>query len=376
MKRMIVKRLALILALAMLIMVMAACKGGEPEEEPTPDPTPSAELIVMDALPVHSDTWEDILNEEVEPPTPTPSVVSSTSGRDRSAAAPYQPSFVCFDNAPDNWPLSGILEADIVYEAPAAAGSGNTRLLALFSDAYPAQTGPVGMAYSDFFELQNEWGGMFVHHGYPTDSGYPQMPTDGAGQRVTNEGDAKTHFFTPENASGLFVHLDQLVAALYSKKAAEEDVRFLLAEGYTYEKAESAVKVKLPFGGGKSEAVEYVFDPEAGMYLRYQAGADGRMTGLNALSWNEEGEALESVPLYVNNIIVQYVAVGDAGMTLIGTGACEFFVNGLRIVGTWSRETADAPTYYYLENGNVVTLETGRTWIALHPADATIEVTK
>jgi hypothetical protein len=330
----------------------------------------------MDALPVHSDSWEDILNEEVEPPTPTPSVISSTSGRERSAAAPYQPSFVCFDNDPDNWPLSGILEADIVYEAPAAAGSGNTRLLALFSDTYPAQTGPVGMAYSDFFELQQEWGGMFLHQGYPADSGYPQMLADSAGQRVTNEGDAKTHFFTPENASGVFVHLDQLVAKLYAAKAAEEDVRFLLAEGYPYEQTDSAAKIKLPFGGGKTEAVEYVFDPEVGMYMRYQANAAGRMTGVNALSWNEEDEALESVPLYVNNIVVQYVTVGDTGVKLTGTGACDFFVNGLRISGTWSKESLDAPTYYYLENGNVVTLETGRTWIALHPADAKIEVTK
>lgn len=376
MKHVFVKRFILALLAAVLLLAAMACKGGNPDAEPSPAPTPTAEIVVMDALPIHSDSWEDILNEEVEPPTPSPSVLSITSGRERSAASPYQPSFVCFDNAPDNRPLSGILEADIVYEAPALADSGATRLLALFSDMYPAQTGPVGMAYSDFWELQQEWGGMFIHEGYPSAGGYPKLPADSDGRRVTNAGDAKKYFFTPKEASGAFVRLDQLVREQYSQKPVEEDIRFLLAEGYVYEEAESAKKIRLPFGGSAGEAVEYVFDPAAGMYLRYQAGAGDRMTGVNALSWNEESEALESVPLYVNNVVVQYVEIVDAGIKAVGTGACDFFVKGQRITGTWSKAALDAPTYYYLENGAIITLETGRTWIALHPAEAAIEVSK
>lgn len=375
MKRLIVKRSILALLLAVLLTALTACRDKAPEAEPTPEPTPVAEIIVMDELPMHSDTWEDILNEEVEAPTPTPSIVSITSGRDRSAEAAYQPCFVCFDNDPANRPLSGILEADIVYEAPAIADSGTTRLLALFSDMYPAEVGPVGMAYSDFFELLQEWGGMFVHDGYPKTGGYPTLPTDSASQRVTNEGDAAKYFSTSENGKGVLVQLDQLVAGQYSQEAAGEDVRFLLAEGFMYDDAASAKKIRLPFGGSAGERVEYVYEPEAGMYRRYQV-VTGSMTGVNALSWNEEDEAIESVPLYVNNVVVQYTETASGGMKLVGTGECEFFVNGLHLFCTWSKASLDAPTYYYFEDGTVITLETGRTWIALHPADATIEVTK
>ena len=82
------------------------------------------------------------------------------------------------------------------------------------------------------------------------------------------------------------------------------------------------------------------------------------------------------IGLYVNNVVVQYVEIVDAGIKAVGTGACDFFVKGQRITGTWSKAALDAPTYYYLENGAIITLETGRTWIALHPAEAAIEVSK
>jgi len=365
------KRFAAFLVAAVCLMGLAACnKGGDPAAGPSPEPTPEAEVVIFEELPVHSDTWEDILNEEVPPPESEALVLSGTTGRERGVSFPYRPCFVCYDNAPAKRPLSGILEADIVYEAPALEGGG-TRLLALFSDAYPAQCGPVGMAAADFLDVLAEWGGMLIHEGYPAVAGYPKLPADDAGARITNAGEAAAYFFTDKGVSGNFVNLAELVPKLYVRQPAE-DLRFLLAEGYPYEGADTAGKIRLPFGGKDGEGVEYVYDPEARMYLRYQTAANGRMTGAAALSWSEEDEALKTVPLYVNNLIVQYAETGGGGLVLTGAGKCEFFVGGFHLFGTWSCEAAGSPTRYYLADGSVVTLETGRTWIALYPADVPV----
>ncbi|MDO4573333.1 MAG: DUF3048 domain-containing protein [Clostridia bacterium] len=335
------------LSICLLMLFAAACgTANEAEPSPTPAVTPAPEIVVMDTLPIHSDTWEDILNEEVPPPTEEPSVISATTGRDLPADKRYQPVAVCYDNAAGNRPLSGILEADIVYEA---SGNGNgTRLLALFNDHFPAEVGPVGSAGADFAEALAEWDAM----------------------PVRNEGGAAEFFFSPEEADGQFVDLESLVPALYTEEPAAE-LHFLLAEGYPYAEAATASRIRLPFEGG---AAEYVFDPEAGMYLRYQAAEDGRMAGGQSRSWNGEEGAFENRPLYVQNLIVQYAETGADGFTLVGEGACEFFVRGLHLPGRWSRPSADVPTTYYLEDGSVVTLESGSTWIALLPPESDIEL--
>jgi hypothetical protein len=85
----------------------------------------------------------------------------------------------------------------------------------------------------------------------------------------------------------------------------------------------------------------------------------------------------------VQNLIVQYVNYGSVkGDTkhrrtcdLVGEGKCDYFINGQHVTGKWSRPTADDFTSYFLDDGSLVTLEPGNTWIAVHPADvpATIE---
>lgn len=345
-----------ILLAVLLASCLAAC-GKAPEEtpaEPTPEPTPEAAIVVVEQLPVHSDTWEDILAEEVPPPEDTPGLISSTTGREVEAERVFRPVFVCYDNATGSRPLSGVANADIVYEAPALAGEGTdgTRLLALFSDVFPAQVGPVGMACADFSSVQREWGGMFVDEGYSVEE----------------------YFFTPEGAKGEFVDLEGLVSAQYTEEPPAADVRFLLSEGYTYADASPAIRFRLPFGGGRGERVEYAFDPEAGQYLRYQAAADGRVVGAAALLWNEESAALESVPLFVDSVIVQYVNAQNGALELIGSGKCDFFVNGVRVPGEWSRAAVTEPTVYSLSDGSIVTMESGHTWIALHPADLPAQV--
>lgn len=340
------KYLCLLSAVLLLLCTAACKKAEEAPAEPTPALTPEPAIVVVDEMPVHSDSWEDILNEEVPPPEAEPGALSATTGREVDAGHPFRPVFVCYDNAALNRPLSGIAEADIVYEMPASDGGG-TRLLALFNDLSPAQVGPLAGMDAGFAGVQKEWGGLLVDAEAPAN---------------------KEYVFTPEDAEGTFADLNRLVPALFTMEPPEAAIRFLLSEGYPYENAAAAGKFRLGFGGG-AETVEYAFDSKTRTYQRFQANADGRMTASAALSYNEESAALESVPLSINSVIVQYVEFAAGAPKLTGSGKCDYFVGGVRVSGTWERAAETDATMYYLEDGSVVTLESGRTWIALHPAD-------
>ena len=59
-----------------------------------------------------------------------------------------------------------------------------------------------------------------------------------------------------------------------------------------------------------------------------------------------------------------------AALTLEGRA----FINGQYVTGTWSRPTAEDFTSYLLDDGSLVTLEPGNTWIAVHPAEFPVTI--
>ena len=96
----------------------------------------------------------------------------------------------------------------------------------------------------------------------------------------------------------------------------------------------------------------------------------------------DNGDSYDTVQMNVQNLIVQYVNYGSVkGDTkhrrtcdLVGEGKCDYFINGQHVTGTWSRPTADDYTQYLLDDGSLVILEPGSTWIAVHPNDTTAAV--
>ena len=70
------------------------------------------------------------------------------------------------------------------------------------------------------------------------------------------------------------------------------------------------------------------------------------------------------------NVIVQYVphsldAKRRPTPNLIGSGAIEFYVQGQRFSGTWSKSDKESPTRFSYEDGQRIELIYGPTWIQI-----------
>lgn len=77
---------------------------------------------------------------------------------------PYRPLAVVISNARDARPLSGLGEADIVYEVLTEGAV--TRFVALYHSEQPERIGPVRSAREYFIDIAQGYDAMFIAHGW------------------------------------------------------------------------------------------------------------------------------------------------------------------------------------------------------------------
>lgn len=104
--------------------------------------------------------------------------------------------------------------------------------------------------------------------------------------------------------------------------------------------------------------VEWRYDPGADAYLRFVGGAQQRGTG--------------ATPLQATNVAVVWSRTVDAGTTLDGSGRASLFMQGRKFSGSW--ETSGGPLRFRDENGQLLPLFAGDTWVEVLPTAATITV--
>lgn len=366
-----------ILLAALLALGLVACGTPAQDGGTAPEATATAmeqQLVVMDTE--EQETPEPAPTPE---PTPEPKVErSNTSGKVLDGTERYQPVIVSIENATGARPQTGLMNADIVYET--LVESNITRFQALFSDDVPSYVGPVRSARYYCVDLQREWNGMYAHIGYTGLSGaYARSWSDCAIHISGGEWFYRIEQKGVSNEHTMYLHLRDLIADEYGDHVPNRDERFLFDEGVTYEGAQRVSRVEVPFT--QKTNIYYTYDEATGRMLRYQDG-EAFMTRTPT----EDGK-YESEQVAVTNLIIQhcehgYVPAsaqpgenkGRRSIELTGSGACEYIVNGQLLTGTWERETLDDITRYYLDDGTLVTLEAGNTWIEIIPGTAEIVV--
>jgi len=97
--------------------------------------------------------------------------VSSVTGLP-SSGEKYTPVVMVLDNAEDAYPHWGVTDADIIFQVP-NAGSGATKLLALFTDHFPEQAGPVRSGRSSMLPAALSFDAAFTFAGPPAVTGGP-----------------------------------------------------------------------------------------------------------------------------------------------------------------------------------------------------------
>lgn len=364
------------MAALLLVLCFAGC-GGAPAGEVLAAAPPDSQPVAVTTVTQEPIAVPEATAEPTPEPTPEPPR-SNTTGKVLDDGAPYRPVIVSIENASAARPQTGLMNADIVYEF--LVESHITRFQALFSDNVPSVVGPVRSARYYFIDLQQEWNGMYAHVGYAVLSG----------KYARGWGDCAIHIsggsqFFRSKQSGIaeehtmYLHLQQLIADEYGDHVPNRDERFLFGEKVAYEGTTLVNRVDVPFTG--STDIYYTYDAATGRMLRHQ---DGKAF----MTKTESGDGKTvTEQVAVNNLIIQHCKYGqvptenqpgeDKGrrtVELTGTGACEYIINGQLLTGTWERATLKDYTRYYLDDGTLVTLEVGNTWIAVIPRDAQIEV--
>ncbi len=340
---------------------------------PTPAPNVANNLVPSDAaVPVAS-----------EAPVATPGV-SQTTGQALDAAFTYRPVLATVDNAPKARPQTGLMLADIVYEAALDRTENETRFVAVFADRVPASVGPIVSARCYTVLLQKEWDGMYLFDGYPGVENYPALSERDIAILAENTGAAAEHYYTDNTVSSLpehtlFARANDMAAALYGAHAPIADGRFGFQAGVTYPFGRAIEAVGLPFVGSDMTFVKYTYNPADNLLYRSQRNSKGALTAARTRTPNVDGTDYVTEQIAVQNLIVQYVSYSSLDTVyrtakLVGSGECDCFINGYHIAAAWRRESEDTPTRYFLKNGEPLILEPGSTWIALHPATRPIRL--
>ena len=369
------------------LSALVACKDGGVADSARGTPAPQASASASPMV-----VWNEQLPAAVTPApsstgnaplTPIPTVYSLTTGRLLPSGVQRPPVLAVIGNAPRTRPQTGLMQADILYEFVLDRGDTTTRLVALYSDEYPTLAGPITSARIYFFDLQREYGCMMVYDGYPDEPNYPRFNESTIDIPAAYSNELRYLFTRDTTVSSLqentlFCRIDELAGALYGAGGPALLPRFTFDRDAAWDGAKRFTRVGLSFSGKDTGKAEFVYDGRDNLLYRYERNSKGTLAESRTLTADRNG-ALQSEPVCVQNLIVQYIPYAPLSDTyymteLLGSGRCDYFINGLHTPGYWRRETLDGVTSYYLRDGSPLVLVPGTTWIALHSDQRQIKI--
>lgn len=364
-----------IIALLMALCTLLLCACSPKVEETQP--------------PVTTESTTEATEKETEAPTeaetkPTYLYHNPLTGEGMDTQMTARPFAVMLNNYETALPIHGISEADIVYEALTEGGM--TRCMGIFTDlASVKELGSIRSARRHFANAALAYDAIYVHYGkstgavgaqeYMNSTGMDHMDGTGDGypyfyesqDRINdgyNRGDA-CHFLVGQRALDYakdndFV-LDRGEALNYG--LAFDDDKVIVGEGA------NVLTVWFNQGGTPGSWTKYTklsYDKQTKQYLSFQFGED-----------NIDGNTGNT--LAFRNVFVLKAPTRKNATTehmiieLEGEGEGYFACNGQLVPIKWSRESANDPFTYTLEDGSELTLGVGKSYIAIVPTNATVE---
>lgn len=317
------------------------------------------------------DTEKNTIKLKAEyPANPVIEGMSSTTGLMASGEA-YTPILTVLDNAPDAYPHWGVSKADILFQIP-NAGSGATKLLALFGDQYPEGAGGARSARATMVPIAAAWNAAFAYAGGPelndrnSDPGTLMSGLDmykssrsynllsGYAHRVDFE-------TAPHNSS---THVKQIHEELVEKGVAFEQRPFLFADAPRTDGTAATVITVAHRGNNPKTKINapsnstFTYKAEAGGYIRTNSSGD--------YTDRDNGEVL----LFANVIVLRaplkfssdYLYFKDQ---LVGEGVAEIFQNGMYVRGAWKRDSADGRIVFVGPDGEELAMQRGKTFIVV-----------
>lgn len=330
----LVKKLACILVSS---LALVACGSGGPAPE-----RPTSSEASESATPA--------------PPPPPPPVLP-LSGEEGERANPAL--VVKVENSRPSRPQTGLEQADLVFEE--LVEGGETRFAAVFHSEIPETVGPVRSIRPMDPAIAAPFGGRFAYSG-----GIPEFVDAlravpslvDVGQPTAPEG----YFRSDERRSP---------HNLYLRPAALPEGRPDLPQPQPFASfgevtGPPATRVDLQFS--PTSQVSFALDPASGRYVRSQAGEPFLTAAGPALSFDN---------VLVLSVEIRETPFRDAAgnpvpetVLAASSGNLVLLSKGVRVDGTWSKESRDAPFVFKAADGSPLVLAPGSTAVELFPSTA------
>ncbi|RCW65801.1 DUF3048 domain-containing protein [Saliterribacillus persicus] len=310
--------------------------------------------------PEETEPQTEEVEQEPEPePEPEPANVYPLTGEKTDDDVSNRIVSVMVNNHPKARPQTGLSQADMVFEILA---EGNiTRLMAMFQSEQPEKVGPVRSAREYYFNLANDYNGIYVYHGAA--NFIEDMLKNGAADHINgayydNDKELFERSSTrvaPHNSYVLFDNVYPTAEEKgYEIESDYEPFTFLQGEETEALEGEAVTEFSLSYDG---TPVRYVYQEDSEKYQRF-IGQE------QTIELDSEEEVL------LDNVFVLETAhqvIDDAGRREIdfsSGGDAILFQKGIAKRVQW--ENVDGrivPT----ENGEQVPFVPGKTWINVIP---------
>jgi hypothetical protein len=341
---------------------LSGCKSAEPEaDRDTISETDQGEAV--------DESGEEAPPEETEATDIITDNINMLSGLELTASVQnHRPLAIMVQNSPQARPHSGLIYADMVFEAVAEAGV--TRFVTLFSSNDADIIGPVRSARIYFAEIARSFDPVYTFWGtYP--EGYTAIKA-----MDMDVLDANSDAYVPHTTAGWrdhsrsdFLEHTAFIDTYGIKKDAEKF-------GYSLEGGQSPMAFKVdaedPMRGDITEITvdfsttsyraDFSYEVDANKYLRSLAGEPH--------TDYETGQqiSLNNVVVLITDIDGPLDSSGHMMIRTTGThsnGRAFYFMDGSVIEGTWGRDSIFDPFEFNDQNGEQILFNRGSTWVCV-----------
>ncbi|MBH1941458.1 DUF3048 domain-containing protein [Mobilitalea sibirica] len=370
------KKIALSLLVILMIVTLISCKKDDTDNNgsaikdyveddnkqnditPTPTPTNTPEVEITEVP-------EEISREGQMRSFLTGLWVPEEVGKKR----PYAIQFSNFKTVSNQ---SGIEQADILYEALVEGGI--TRLLGIGENFTGDRIGSVRSSRHYYASFADEYDAIYIHYGktkYAV-SKLKELKINNLDGETGTDGNVFYRDKTMRAPHNAFTSLDRILRGIdkrgYRTEYEEgyEPHYSFYKEDTDFEGDTSANKVTVKFSPYTSPYL--VYNNEDKLYYRYQFGGVHK-------------DSVTGKQLAFKNIIIQFVKQWDIDRNDYqtmeqkdATGSGYYISNGKKINITWKKNEKNRFMRYYDETGQELTMNPGKTFIAIFPNDRTKDV--
>lgn len=346
-----------------LSAVLCAC--GDKEEE--------AVVATVEEIPIAEGSTEEETTTEValEDELPEGMYFSELTNEPIDESLKNQrPIAAMVDNELTALPHFGLNDADIVYEMMNSTKNGRiTRMMALVKDWEKIeQLGSIRSVRPTNILIAAEWNAVLCHDGGPfyIDPYFAEPYSDhfsGIFSRVNN---GKSREFTE------YIMPGDLDKAFSNSSVDREYNEYYPGAHYNFAPKVDPVDFSDNADALDATKIELPFDHN-GSYLEYDEET-------KLYKYSEYGKAhldgATKEQLAFKNVLIQYCTFhqydenGYMIFNCIDAGKAAYYVtNGKAIQCTWIKTSPTDPTRYYDKDGNEITINTGKTYVAFVPDD-------